>query len=142
MGLWLLEDADQGDRVARYTGDLIDAEQAAKSRSPYLLMINRRQVLDATDPSHEKGRYVNDGKVAGRRVNAAFGAGSRPILCKDTGRYYVSIRATRRIKAGTEILVSYGPAYWGKDGFSLQGRRPARRKVPPTPGTSPATSTA
>lgn len=129
MGLWLLEDAKAGERVALYTGDLLNAQEAAASTSAYLLMVNKNVVLDARDPTHEKGRSVNDGKVAGRKVNAAFGAAQRPAYCKETGRPYVSIRATCDIKAGTEILVSYGAAYWGKGGFCLRGNLPARRKA-------------
>ena len=64
-------------------------------------------------------------------MNAAFGAANRTAICPRTGRHYISVRATRNIKAGTEILVSYGPAYWDKGGFRVDGKRPACTKVPP-----------
>ena len=112
-----------------YTGDVLTAAEAAASRSPYLLMVSRNTVLDVTDPSHDKGRYVTDGKVGGHGVNSAFGVATRPAYCKRTGRPYVSIPVTKHIRAGEEVLISYGPAYWGKDGFSDHGKRPACRKV-------------
>ena len=112
-----------------YTGDVLTAAEAAAYRSPYLLMVSRNTVLDVTDPSHDKGRYVTDGKVGGHGVNSAFGVATRPAYCKRTGRPYVSIPVTKHIRAGEEVLISYGPAYWGKDGFSDHGKRPACRKV-------------
>ena len=123
MVLFLLEDAQAGDRVAIYTGDVLTAEQAAQSESAYLFRVNRNTILDAADPSHAVGRYINDGPMAGLVANAAFGSGRYAHVCRKTGQPYVSIRATRPIKAGQEIYVSYGRAYWGKGGFDRRGTR-------------------
>ena len=76
--------------------------------------MNSNCILDATDESHAPGRYINDGKRAGRAVNVEFGAGTHPATCKQTGRKYVSIFATRNITAGddgVELLADYGPDY-------------------------------
>ena len=121
LGLFMLEDARPGDRVAIYTGAPLTAAEAATSTSPYLFQVNKNLVLDAQDPTHANGRYVNDGPIAGREANARFGAARFAVTCKETGRPYVSIRATKNIAAGAEVLVSYGRGYWGKGGFSRDG---------------------
>ena len=123
-GLWMLEDAAPGDRVALYTGDILTAAEAEESDSAYMVMVNKNLILDARDPAHGKGRFINCGRMAGKPVNAAFGAARRTATCPNTGRPYISIRATKRIPAGTEVLVDYGPAYWGKGGFNVKGERP------------------
>lgn len=121
LGLFMLEEAKAGDRVAVYTGTPLTAAEAAHSTSPYLFQVNKNLVLDAQDPTHANGRYINDGAVAGREVNARFGAARFAVTCKETGRPYVSVRATRTIPAGTEVLASYGRGYWGKSGFNRDG---------------------
>ena len=117
MGLFLLEDAEPGDRVAIYTGDVLTEEETKNSASNYLLRISRKVTLDSSDPSHEKGRYMNDGKRSGRKVNCVFGAGTHPSTCRRTGRKYISIRAKCHIRAsalGTELLINYGRSYWNE----------------------------
>ena len=121
MGLFMLEEARAGDRVARYTGDDLTADEAAASESAYLFRVNKNLFLDAQDPQHENGRYINDGAIAGREVNAKFGAARYAAVCKKTGRRYISVRATKTIPAGAEVLASYGRGYWGKNGFDREG---------------------
>ena len=121
MGLFMLEEARAGDRVARYTGDVLTANEAAASDSAYLFRVNKNLFLDAQDPQHENGRYINDGAIAGREVNAKFGAARYAAVCKRTGRRYISVRATKTIPAGAEVLASYGRGYWGKNGFDRKG---------------------
>ena len=81
----------------------------------YLVQVSAKVVLDDQDSSHVSGRYINDGKRAGRRVNTTFGAATHPVTCNQTGHKYISVRDTLRIKTGEEILVSYGPDYWAGD---------------------------
>lgn len=136
MGLFLLEDAEKGDRVALYTGDVLTEAEARKSKSGYLLRISKKCVLDARDPSHDKGRYINCGVMAKRTVNVAFGAARYPNTCRETGRKYVSVRATQKIKADTELLANYGRAYWAKGGFNRSGKRPKNWKSPKAKATA------
>ena len=72
-------------------------------------------LLDTADGSNESidvegpARYANDacgfGRVPGATNNSAF------ILYQD-GRMW--LEATRNIKAGQEIFVSYGRTYWAR----------------------------
>ena len=81
MGLGMCEQARPGERVAIYTGEPISAKEAATSDSAYLLMVNKNLILDAQDPSHDKGRYINCGRMAGKPINATFGAARHASIC-------------------------------------------------------------
>ena len=73
MGLFLVEDADKGDRVAKYSGDVLTAQEAKESKSEYMFEVNKNYVLDARDKRHKSGRYINEGSRAGKVNNVAFG---------------------------------------------------------------------
>ena len=72
MGLFLVEDADKGDRVAKYSGDVLDAQQAKASKSQYLFEVNKNYFLDGKNKRHKKGRYINEGSRAGKVNNVTF----------------------------------------------------------------------
>ena len=91
-----------------YSGRLITAEEASNSNSEYILYINKNTCLDARGEGHMAGRYINDGKRSGLPTNARFGASLRYYVCRETGRFYVSVFATKPIHPKEEILSSYG----------------------------------
>lgn len=55
------------------------------------------------------GRYINDGTISGRKINARISASQRYYTCVHTGRKYVSIIALCPIHPGEEIFIEYGP---------------------------------
>ena len=65
--------------------------------------------LDANGSGHMAGRYINDGVISNRVVNARLCASGSVYTCKITGRTWVPVMATRTIKKGEEILLDYGP---------------------------------
>ena len=106
-GLFAARDFDVGERIAYYTGDwLYDGEEVWGGN--YILYWNEEKSIDAARTNAAPGRYVNDPKGSGRGPNARFSYDRR------NGR--ASIRATKRIKQGEEILVSYGQGYWAGHG--------------------------
>ena len=107
----------EGDRVARYSGQVISAQQAAASSSRYLFQVNKTTVLDAHDKKYHTGRYINDGPHSRRAVNCRFGAARSTTTDATTGDEYISIFATKTIKASAtkpvELLLDYGgKCYW------------------------------
>ena len=117
LGLFLMENAKEGDRVAIFSGDVLTAQQSSKSSSAYRLQINKNTILDARNKNHAVGRYMNDGPRANRPANVRYSAARCPSTCKQTGRKYVSVFAKHNIKVGingTELLLCYGRSYkWG-----------------------------
>ena len=115
MGLFAARDIARGEHIADYTGDeiLLSNDRAG---GPYALAITQRSAIDAARTNTGYGRWANDPHGNGgndadgdnesprRRANAEF------VLnpARRTGR----LRATRSIVKGSEIFVSYGPAYW------------------------------
>ena len=53
------EDEKENERVERYSGNKLDAHEASISQSHYLFKVNKNLYLDAEDPAHMVGRYVN-----------------------------------------------------------------------------------
>ena len=88
LGLFMIEDACYGDVIARYSGDQFTAaEVRARSASDYLMEVNKDLFLDANEPHHWEGRYVNDGVIAGLRINGRFGSALVCNVCPVTGTY-------------------------------------------------------
>lgn len=113
MGLYLEEDAKAGDWIARYIGDpLTKAECDRRGSSHYRLQVHKNLYLDAADQRHFEGRYINDARNSRHKINARFAANYRTNTCSTTGFVWVRIYATRAIKAGEEIFLDYGDAFW------------------------------
>ncbi len=72
----------------------------------YLMYINRNVVINGLAAVKTLARYANDAgglvRLEGIRNNAEFVSEGKRCF----------IEATRNIKAGEEILVSYGREYW------------------------------
>ena len=110
-GLFMLETAKKGDRVAVYFGDRLTAEQAKNRDSDYIVKVNKNLYLDARDVlESNKGRYVNHGGP-GYTNNARLGSGRTPATCRRTGRPWISIIAQKTIKPGDEIFMPYGKGW-------------------------------
>ena len=72
----------------------------------YIYFVNEDHVINAKDRADAIARYANDAhglmRVPGLHNNSRF--------VNINGRVF--IKATRLIKAGSEILVNYGKSYW------------------------------
>jgi uncharacterized protein len=107
-GLFTRIDIARGTRIVEYKGkrqpwrDVKDQDGI----NGYLMYINRNVVINALPALATFGRYANDAlglvRKEGLRNNSEY--------VSEGNRCY--IEATRNIKAGEEILVSYGRAYW------------------------------
>jgi len=107
-GLFTKLDIKKGDRIVEYAGRMrkwIDVKHL-DGHNGYLLRLNRTTAIDAKPVRSGKGRYANDAmglaRVPGLRNNAEY------LIYGDR----VFIEATRSIRKGEEILVSYGRSFW------------------------------
>ena len=78
------------------------------AKSKYLLYANSKRSLDADGPGHMAGKFINDGAISGRTVNARFDSTYGTFICKVTGREYKPVIATRDIPSDSEIVSDYG----------------------------------
>ena len=139
LGLYLLEDAKKGECVARSSGEAITQAENATRKGHYRIKICSNLYLDAERPHHFEGRFINDGKRAGKVVNVRFAAGYRTNQCSETGLRWIRIFATRDIKAGSELYLDYGDEYW-QDAGSTQSPETSVSTSPSqtiTPAASP-----
>jgi len=107
-GLYTLDDIPKGGRICEYAGrrrKWADVKHL-DGHNGYLLRLNRTTAIDARPLKSGKGRYANDAsglsRVPGLRNNAEY------LIYGDR----VFIEATRRIRAGEEVFVSYGREFW------------------------------
>ena len=110
LGLFMLEKAKKGERVAVYAGELITQEQADDGRSEYVLKIKEDKLLDAEKVLGRKGRYICHAGP-GTTSNARISGLRRVVKDPKTGKPCVSILAKRTIQPGEEILISYGKSW-------------------------------
>ena len=112
LGLFTDEDIHKGDTVAEYTGTIRTWKECTKrfeedeTIGRYFYYVNRNYVIDAYDDVDSLARYAND--AAG--LSGIKGIINNCVYEERGKRVYIV--ATRKIKAGSEILVSYGQQYW------------------------------
>lgn len=108
MGLFTQVEIPKGGRIVEYAGRRKKWRDVKHldGHNGYLLRLNRTIAIDARPKRSGKGRYANDAmglaRVPGLRNNAEYLIyGNR-----------VFIEATRNIRKGEEIFVSYGKEFW------------------------------
>lgn len=116
LGLFLLEPVKKGERIAVYSGEVLNRTQIVNNDSKYLLRISKNVFLDARDRQHCDGRYINCGRNTRMNINARFSASRTYNYDSASNTNWVSIFSTRDIEASetaaVEILVDYGDEYW------------------------------
>jgi SET domain-containing protein len=109
-GLFSLCDIKKGERVIEYLGEIIsDAEcdrRAEKDEYGYIFYISKNKCVDAFHQPDVLARYANDAKGLTKIK------GINNNCCYEVWKKSGWITAEKNIKAGDEILVSYGAEYW------------------------------
>ncbi|OYU97327.1 MAG: SET domain-containing protein-lysine N-methyltransferase [Bacteroidetes bacterium B1(2017)] len=118
----------RGDRVIEYTGEEITWAQCKKRNEEldgvgaYYFYVSNRKCIDAQHRPDSLARYANDAsgivRIPGIRNNARF-----EVI---KGKPYII--ASRNIKPGDEVFVSYGKEYW--DAMRENGFDPEHKKKP------------
>jgi SET domain-containing protein len=105
-GLFAKKAIKKGTHICLYFGVLVPREQVYEGfyESDYLLEQKGNDwIIDSADPLSCLGRYAND-SLSLQKSNTDFGFYEKPF----SGFLY----ATRNIKKGEELYVSYGINYW------------------------------
>ncbi len=96
LGLFALEAIPAGKRLIEYTGFLIMAGEASRSRSKYLFEVDEKRVIDGS-PRSNLARYINHS--------------CQPNAEGLSSRRRIWIWSKKAIKAGEEITINYGKEY-------------------------------
>ena len=137
MGLYLMEDAEPKEWIARYSGDpLTRIECDQRKHSHYRMQVHKDLFLDGAALTHFEGRYINDARNTDHEVNARFAANYATETCCRTGNIWVRIYATKKINAGDEIFIDYGDDFWA----DLERDAPSNTPTSPTTNKTDTTS--
>ena len=117
-GLFTKKSIKKGKRIIQYRGEIINwkeyMERVERDEDGYLVYINKKCCIDAFPTKQYKARYANDAsglvRTMGLKNNCQY----------ETVRDKCFIVATREIKPGEEILVSYGKGYWDVARYNLK----------------------
>jgi hypothetical protein len=108
LGLFAKKQFKVNDYICSYLGNIIPTDTENDYESDYVLMYDNTHSIDSDDPASCYARYANDA-ITSSKINSRFSVRRGVIaLC---------LRATKTIKAGDEIFVSYGDDYWKCDKF-------------------------
>lgn len=115
------------DIVTYYSGKEVLTRAQYNERYPedvhtdYGLCVSGKVCLDGGPTSNMPGRLINDGGWrnaadgrfvrSGVKPNVKFPGNARGLQ-RMFGRYVVPMKALKAIRAGDELLVAYGKAYW------------------------------
>ena len=98
---------------ATVSGDpLTKTERDQRCHSQYVMQVHKNLFLDAANPIHFEGRFINDARNSKHKVNERFAAGYTTNTCSKTGHRWVRIFVTKKIKTGDEIFIDYGADFW------------------------------
>jgi hypothetical protein len=110
-GLFTTRDIARNQNIAGYTGAVKTRAQFDQARSAYAFEVNRDWIIDAVSTQSGIARWANSCRAANQRAgdchqnNAKFVVNNRAKT--------VRLRAKdRMIRAGDEIYVSYGRAFF------------------------------
>jgi len=109
-GLFVNRDVKKGERIIEYLGEIISWKEcdirAERDEGGYVFYVNRNKCIDAFHTPEAYARYANDAKgltkIKSVKNNCQY------EIYKKTGW----ISATKNIKSGSEVFVSYGAQYW------------------------------
>jgi SET domain-containing protein len=140
-GLYTKVDFKKGERIIEYLGEIItEAELDKRAENDifgYAFYISKRKCIDAYYMPEALARYANDAKgltrVKGLKNNCCY------AIWKNRGW----IETERNIKAGEEILVSYGGEYWRDIRYNIkieEEKKEAKRKEKTSKAKSSSTT--
>ncbi len=114
QGLYTAIDIHRGELIARYKGERLSiaeaAKRAARGRDRYFMELPDGAILDP-GPVEGFAKYANDA----RPVKGTDGPPNNARITLDP-KGMPCLMATRRIRAGQEVLCAYGARYWKRHG--------------------------
>jgi SET domain-containing protein len=109
-GLYTLKAVPKGRAVVEYTGERRTPQEFERDPSLYGIALTKSKIIDARSTQSSVGRYANDCRTKNKKAKQCKGNNTK--FAGDIRKQKVRLRATRKIKPGEEVFVSYGRSYW------------------------------
>jgi hypothetical protein len=125
MGLWTTQAWKKDAAITMITGDhiIVPHDYAADTLdlrgSQYVIRLSEHHFIDAASDDTALGRTINC---------AAPGWPSNVYYAVNNRSHTVAVRASRNIRAGKELLASYGHAFWHSE-RTQQQQQPRKTKL-------------
>jgi hypothetical protein len=108
MGLFAFKPFGKGDKVADYSGVIVNAKKAKKSQ--YAVAWSKGKFVDASSSQDPVGRYANTCRGADKKAKRC--KGNNVKIKRDFRRKTISLRVGEKaIKKGDEIFNTYGGGF-------------------------------
>ena len=117
-GLFIHDAASDGEEIARYSGKLINAAQAAASSSECIVKVADDMFMDGRGDDEWEGQYANCGRKSKRTINARFAPGMKIYFCPKELKFFLVVLAVGSIPRsadGEELFIDYNDEYWSGD---------------------------
>ena len=111
-GLFTTIEIPKNRNISRYTGDIKTTAAYNADPSGYAVSISKNRVVDGASTQSALGRYANDCRRSNRSAGQCSGPNARLVVSYKDGQPIIWLRATKKIKANSEVFVSYGREYW------------------------------
>lgn len=107
--------AEYGPNIARLR---LTKDQCRASPSHYLAALSGGRCVDSQSLKSYPTRYINDCPASSKRRGHCRGTNAKfTIVARRAGRpERINVKATKNIRKGQEIFVSYGAGYWRRHG--------------------------
>lgn len=125
-GLFATRDFRPDENITGYSGDISDDPDVDHGGSIYVMGISERTSVDAARRNTMPGRLINDPVHTGKESNCTW------VIDRNAKK--VRVKATKAIKKGDEILISYGPGYWAKHEKMLKRLKKGKQGAPAVKG--------
>lgn len=109
-GLYTTVDIKKGQRIGFYDGKKMSHAAYKANPSGYGLTLDRKTIVDAKSTQSGPMRYINHCRTTNKRSGQCKGNNAK--YAPNHRKKRISVKATKKIKAGEEIFASYGRNYW------------------------------
>ena len=111
LGLYAERDYKKGETITKYSGKQVSSDNHKYDDSEFKFQFSKDTSIVSNSTQDEVGRYANTCRQKQKKDKICKGNNARFKAHKRNGRVRVRIAASKPIKKGQEIFVSYGPGF-------------------------------
>ena len=110
QGLYTTKPIKKGQNIAKYGGNIVSKVAYDKTEGGYGIQINKKQILDGRSTQSGLGRYANSCRTGNVKKKECKRQNAKLVV--DNRKKTARVKATKNLKAGSEVYVPYGRGFW------------------------------